>query len=175
MTWERQTQTRLRQYYDMVATEYDCKYKNGQLIYMRRVERELLEQHICIGQVLDVGCGTGNQVIWLAKHGIDVIGLDFSPHTVKIARNRIQKENLGRKVSFIIGDAGYLPFRPAVFDSLVSILGAYNHVSNVEEGFSEMYRVLKQKETVITTLINKWGGIQFLSACKIDKPGLHRF
>ena len=143
MTWERRAQERLRSYYDMIAAEYDWKYQNAQLVYMRRIEWQLLEQHLWEGHILDVGCGTGNQTLWLASRGNEVIGLDISPTIIQIARKKITQEGLGGQVSFVVGDAGYLPFRVETFDSLISIQGTYNHVPNVEEGFSEMRRVLK--------------------------------
>ncbi len=40
------------------------------------------------GTVLDVGCGTGTNTIWLARQGFDAIGLDISARAVEIARER---------------------------------------------------------------------------------------
>jgi SAM-dependent methyltransferase len=37
-------------------------------------------------KVLDVGCGTGEHTIQLARLGYDVLGVDFSPHAVEQAR-----------------------------------------------------------------------------------------
>ena len=36
--------------------------------------------------VLDLACGTGSQVFWLAKHGYKVTGVDISPGMLKIAK-----------------------------------------------------------------------------------------
>jgi SAM-dependent methyltransferase len=38
------------------------------------------------GEVLDVGCGTGEHTILLARLGYDVLGIDFAPHAVEHAR-----------------------------------------------------------------------------------------
>ena len=40
------------------------------------------------GTVLDVGCGTGTNTIWLARQGFDAIGIDISARAVEIARER---------------------------------------------------------------------------------------
>ncbi len=40
------------------------------------------------GTVLDVGCGTGTNTIWLARQGFDAVGLDISARAVEIARER---------------------------------------------------------------------------------------
>ncbi len=37
------------------------------------------------GRAIDLGCGTGTNVVTLATHGWQVIGLDFSPRAVRIA------------------------------------------------------------------------------------------
>ena len=37
---------KLRYYYDIIASEYDWKYKNPYIRYMRRVEFQLLKKYI---------------------------------------------------------------------------------------------------------------------------------
>ena len=32
---------------------------------------------VCRGTVLEIGCGTGTNSIWMARQGFDVIGLDL--------------------------------------------------------------------------------------------------
>ncbi len=39
------------------------------------------------GNALDVGCGSGANVIYLAKHGWHATGVDFSPVAIRIARD----------------------------------------------------------------------------------------
>ena len=38
------------------------------------------------GKVLDVGCGAGEHTILLTRLGYDVLGIDFAPHAVELAR-----------------------------------------------------------------------------------------
>jgi len=38
------------------------------------------------GRVLEVGCGTGTNALWLAAHGFDVLGIDVSPLAIDRAR-----------------------------------------------------------------------------------------
>lgn len=43
------------------------------------------------GRALDLGCGTGTNVITLAKHGWEVIGVDFAASAIHIARRKAQQ------------------------------------------------------------------------------------
>jgi len=45
-------------------------------------------------KALDLGCGTGTNVITLAKHGWDVTGVDFSRRAIQIAKNKAQQNNV---------------------------------------------------------------------------------
>ena len=40
-------------------------------------------------KVLDLGCGSGENMVVLASRGADVIGIDISPHLVELARQRL--------------------------------------------------------------------------------------
>ena len=40
------------------------------------------------GRAIDLGCGTGTNVITLAQHGWQVSGVDFAPRAIKVARRK---------------------------------------------------------------------------------------
>jgi ubiquinone/menaquinone biosynthesis C-methylase UbiE len=42
------------------------------------------------GRALDLGCGTGTNIITLAKNGWQVTGVDFAPQAISIARRKVQ-------------------------------------------------------------------------------------
>jgi len=44
------------------------------------------------GPVLEVGCGTGRVLIPTARAGIDIVGLDLSPHMLDVCRERLRRE-----------------------------------------------------------------------------------
>ncbi len=54
------------------------------------------------GRVLDLGCGAGNYVIWLAGMGFDVVGVDSSPSAIKIARQKAKEKKV--KCGFVVAD-----------------------------------------------------------------------
>ena len=48
----------------------------------------------CEGRVLDIGCGTGSNAIWLAEQGFQVTGMDISSSAVKIAEQRAAEKEV---------------------------------------------------------------------------------
>lgn len=55
------------------------------------------------GAVIDVGCGTGENALHLAKNGLDVLGIDLAP--TAIARARQKAAERGVRAWFEIADA----------------------------------------------------------------------
>lgn len=58
------------------------------------------------GPVLDMACGTGRVAIELARQGITVVGVDFSPAMLARAKEKLGVEGrqVARRVSFVLGD-----------------------------------------------------------------------
>ena len=54
------------------------------------------------GRALDLGCGTGTNSIYLAQHGLTVVGVDFSSKAIAIARDKARRAKV--KVDFHVGD-----------------------------------------------------------------------
>ncbi len=46
------------------------------------------------GRALDVGCGTGTNVVYLAEHGFEVAGVDLVPRAIAIAREKVRAANV---------------------------------------------------------------------------------
>ena len=65
---------------------------------------ELLEfiQNHKPGRAIDLGCGTGTNVITLAKAGWKVTGVDFAPRAIKLAQQKVGKS--GVKAELLISD-----------------------------------------------------------------------
>ncbi|VGO23120.1 class I SAM-dependent methyltransferase [Pontiella sulfatireligans] len=53
-------------------------------------------------RTLDIGCGTGNNAVWLAQQGFDVIGFDLSATAVERAREKAAVAQA--ECCFVVGD-----------------------------------------------------------------------
>lgn len=78
--------------------------------------------------VLDMTCGTGSQVFYLAERGYEVMGSDFSPALLERARQKAQK--LGKKITFIDGDMREL--QVGKFDAVITIFNAIGHLTKTD-------------------------------------------
>ena len=57
------------------------------------------------GRALDLGCGTGTNVITLVEHGWQATGVDYVPRAIRIARRKARRKGLSDRVNFLVGDA----------------------------------------------------------------------
>ncbi len=69
------------------------------------------------GEVLDIGCGLGDNAIYLASRGHSVTGLDGSPAAIEKARQRAA--DAGVSVTFDVADATKLTGYDGRFDTVV--------------------------------------------------------
>ena len=71
---------------------------------------------------IELGCGTAYVSAWLARRGVQVVGIDASPAQLATAR-RLQREH-GLHFPLIEADAERVPCRGAMFDLAISEYGA---------------------------------------------------
>jgi cyclopropane fatty-acyl-phospholipid synthase-like methyltransferase len=57
------------------------------------------------GRALDLGCGTGTNVITLAEHGWQASGVDFVPRAIRTARRKARRAGVEDRTEFFVGDA----------------------------------------------------------------------
>jgi SAM-dependent methyltransferase len=69
------------------------------------------------GSVLDAGCGTGENALYLASRGHEVWGLDLIPVAIERAKAKAKERGLG--VHFQVGDALKLDQLGRTFDTVI--------------------------------------------------------
>jgi demethylmenaquinone methyltransferase/2-methoxy-6-polyprenyl-1,4-benzoquinol methylase len=127
---------RIARRYDLVNTVLSAGVDGG---WRRRAARET--GLVAGGAALDVACGSGKLTARLSRiagAGGRVVGLDFSPEMLAIARH----DHPG--IEFLEGDALNLPFDDATFDAATIAFGLRN-LSDPVKGLREMLRVIKPR------------------------------
>jgi SAM-dependent methyltransferase len=78
-------------------TPWDTGYPSTEL------QRWLAESKLSPCRVLEVGCGTGTNLIWLAQQGFHCTGIDLSARAIERARQKATAA--GVNVQLVVGDA----------------------------------------------------------------------
>lgn len=56
------------------------------------------------GQALDLGCGTGTNVLTMANYGWRVTGIDYIPRAIRVAKKKTRRAGLADQADFFVGD-----------------------------------------------------------------------
>jgi len=143
------------QLFDNKAGRYDEWYQTTAGRFVDRIEKEAifsyLEPHAGMS-VLDIGCGTGNYSLALAREGLKVTGVDISPAMLASARAKAEAEGLA--VEFLQADAGQLPFPDNCFDGVLSV-SALEFLPDLAAALRESYRVLKPGGRLVVGVIGR--------------------
>ena len=126
-------------------------------LYKKRYEISTEEVHfgpLCPGEntlrllgdikgkrVIDLGCGSGQNAVALAKIGVDVTAVDFSNAQIKECKSLAEKHKL--KINGVTSDLENLSkVKSSSFDLAISAC-AIAYVKNINKAFKEAYRILK--------------------------------
>jgi len=89
--------------------------------------------------VLEIGCGTGLNTVWIAESARSVVATDFSAGMLAKAKERVRKDN----VRFVQQDIREpWPVPNASCDLVISTL-VLEHIEKLEPIFTELQRVLR--------------------------------
>ena len=115
------------------------------------------------GAALDVACGTGDFAFDVArKDGVEhVVGLDFVPQMLALAKGKAVRQRLSARSTFSVGDAHSLPFSDDAFICATVGFGIRNFI-DVPRALSEMARV-----------VMPGGRVVVLEIVRMEGKGLH--
>jgi demethylmenaquinone methyltransferase/2-methoxy-6-polyprenyl-1,4-benzoquinol methylase len=94
-------------------------------------------------RMLDLACGTGDLALLATSRGARVIGLDFTPHMIALARRKPASD----RVTWVVGDMGQLPIANGAV-TIVTIGYGLRNVPDLEAALREAHRVLAARGTL---------------------------
>ena len=123
--------------YKKIAKTYD-RYVEPSIAVIRQIGMKMYPPREGI-HVLDVGCGTGTNLMLYHEAGCNVFGIDLSPTMVEVAQKKI-----GDRAEIRLGDASKMPYSDDSFDLVTGFLTLHEMPSQIRPAvISEMVRVMK--------------------------------
>jgi len=112
------------------------------------------------GPVLEVGCGTGRVLIPSAQAGVDVVGLDLSPHMLAVCRERLwhERADVQARVQLVQADMRRFDL-PRTFTLATIPFRPFQHLVTVEDQIAcleSIRRHLVDDGRLILDLFNPW-------------------
>ncbi len=119
--------------YHLLAPFYDALNSDVDYVGYADYIDSTLRHHIdgTPKAILDLGCGTGNVTIPLAKLGYRLIGLDLSPEMLSVAQDHIYEEGLEEQVFLTMQDMTDFEIGDTV-DAVVCTLDGINHLQDAK-------------------------------------------
>lgn len=142
--------------FNNIAHKYDSWFETPLGSYVDRYEKDITWRFVrpkAGEKVLDIGTGTANYLIELARMGLDCTGLEISRKMISRALEKSASEGLELKLVQAVSET--LPFRSNYFDLVLSVT-AFEFFSSPEKAISEMTRVCKPGGRIVIGVLNKW-------------------
>jgi len=93
-------------------------------------------------RVLEIGCGTGNNLIFFAENGFKTYGIDLDRDAISYAKKLLEGKNL--KAELKIGDAKNLPYKNNSFDLILDrACLQHNKIEDIKIIIKQIERILK--------------------------------
>jgi len=140
--------------YDRAAADYDRQVLGDD--WMRNVLWERYARLFRPGQVvLDVGCGTGIDALFLAQRGIRVVGIDASVAMVAQARSKLADARLEDLVELRVMDISEIGTLGTDFDGILSAFASLSTVTDLDKFAADAARLLRPRGTMLLHLLNR--------------------
>jgi O-antigen/teichoic acid export membrane protein/protein-L-isoaspartate O-methyltransferase len=150
------------QAFDAVASEYDAIYGaegNAVMTWMRRESLALLKEVFPPGsRLLEIGCGTGDEALHLARRGHTVLATDISPAMAAQTRAKARAAGLDDRIAALALPAGNLAALrlPRPFDGAYASFGALNCEPDLDAVSAALARILQPGGRFVCSVMARW-------------------
>jgi SAM-dependent methyltransferase len=155
--------------FDRLAPDYDL-LTGGEIFRLlrQRTHAVFARRLTCQSRLLEIGCGTGVDTVFLASRGSRVVACDPSEEMVSRSLRRLAREGLDDKASVLpcgLSDlASFLDAlaEPAGFDGIISNFGALNCVASLAPLGALVRRYLRPSGVVMLGLMSRVCALEVL-------------
>jgi SAM-dependent methyltransferase len=103
-------------------------------------------------RIAEIGCGTGQMSLFLARADRELVALDLSREALKLGADAARRYGIDG-VTFIEADLSRLPLRAGAFD-LVYCSGVLHHTPDPRAAFSRIVQALRPGGVIVLGLYN---------------------
>lgn len=117
------------------ARYYDILYRDKDYVGETKFIQQLIQTHAPNAQnILELGCGTGNHAVLLAKEGYQIHGVDLSQEMLRKADSRLSQldPELASQLKFTHGDIRHLRLNQT-FDVILSLFHVISYQTTNED------------------------------------------
>jgi SAM-dependent methyltransferase len=147
--------------FDALAADYDRReIENPIRRLMRARSLSALERSFPAGAaLLDVGCGTGTEAIWLAQRGYRITAVDSSGAMLEVLTRRANAANLDISTRQLkAGDLTKVDeeLGHGAFDGAYSSFGALNTEPSLDRSLAVLSRLVRPGGRIVLSVMNRW-------------------
>lgn len=139
-----------------VAQKYDEQFSFlPHVVQLRkRIHQLILSYFPAVADVLELGCGTGEDACFMSSHGYHVVASDLSLKMLRVAQQKCAMEN--QDVFFVQLPAQQLnAIKDRSFDAIFSNFGGLNCIEDISHVLDECYFILRDNGQMIICLMNR--------------------
>ncbi|MBW4633623.1 MAG: class I SAM-dependent methyltransferase [Iphinoe sp. HA4291-MV1] len=142
------------------ARYYDILYRDKDYVGEARFIHQLIQTYAPNAQnILELGCGTGNHAIFLAKEGYQIHGVDLSQEMLQKADSRLWQfyPELASQLKFTHGDIRHLRLNQT-FDVILSLFHVISYQTTNEDLLAAFATVKKHLKSGGIFIFDIWYG-----------------
>ncbi len=145
--------------FDAAAPVYDSAYEHLPGIrHIRSVMQGLYLRYFTPGDsLLELNCGTGNDAIFLARHGLRVHATDLSPRMIEETRRKVRQEGSeGLVTSDVLSFHQLEKLEGSTFDGAYSNFGGLNCTDRLHDVAAGLAPLLKPGAIFIAAVMTRF-------------------
>lgn len=145
--------------FDELARDYDAKFTESAVGRVLRdvVWARLEETFRPCRTVLELGCGTGEDAIWLARQGVKVVACDAAAGMIEVARRKSEAAGCAERIEFrcFPMERVRAELENRSFDGVLSDFGAINCVRDLSSLVAQVSALVRPGGRLLWVLMGK--------------------